>query len=61
MENSECRLPTISECPSCKTAVRVEDFNGGKCPNCTKTYKWVPVGTENHEWNDGPHDYISWF
>jgi hypothetical protein len=60
MENTECKLPVISECPKCHWPVTVNDFNDGECPKCNKSYTWVTVGAEDAEKSDSGHDYISW-
>jgi hypothetical protein len=60
MENVDCKLPTLQECPCCGWPTTIADFNDGECPKCNKKYRWVTVGQSNAESNDTGHDYVTW-
>jgi hypothetical protein len=47
-------------CPDCGTEVEIDNYNDGNCPGCNLVYSWQPVGIENAECQDGPHDYVTW-
>ena len=50
----------VEKCPECGTVVEIKTYNDGNCPRCGTVYSWQPVGIENAEHIDGPHDFVSW-